>query len=341
MIGRVWVWFLLALLVIGSSVRADDDVLRIVYREQVTAFFSEAKATFTFAIEGKEEAAGKAEWLLVAKGRVLASGTAEAAVAPDKPALVVVERTLPPLTEGVVFPLQLKISFREAEAKKPAAELTQDLWLFSDNPFANRQKALAALEIKVFDPVGETTAALEKLEVPCERLTNSDAIADLSTGVLLVGEGTSLKDYPSIPRSFAKLAARGVEVICLAPADGEIPLPLQQKPDDGVPAQISLRRSDVIGELDKRLAAPRWVADASPVRSTLSVTSAGEEIKGEIGEAAIGWPWVEIRYAAPGSRVRICGLGIIRDWERSPAPRYLLSRLLEPAENAARTSKPE
>jgi hypothetical protein len=307
---------------------ADDEKARIEYREQVTAFFSEAKATLTFEISAKEEVAGKAQWLLLAKGRVLASGAAELTPSPDKPALLTIERTLPPLEEGVAFALQMKVSFVETDAKKPSAELIQDLWLLSENPFVNRIKALEALEIQLFDPTGDTVAALEKLEVPFERLNQADAISELSRGTLVIGEGISLKDYPSLPKSFCEVAARGVNVICLAPVDGEIALPLQASDDDAQPAQVALRRVDVIHELDKRLTA-RWIGDESPVRSELRLASAGEKIKGHIEEPGSGWSWVEVRYDKPGARAVLCGLGLIRDWDRSPAPRYLLARLLE------------
>ena len=40
-----------------------------------------------------------------------------------------------------------------------------------------------------------------------------------------------------------------------------------------------------------------------------------------------GWPWLELRYPAKKGRLLVCGFGIIRQWEATPAPRYLISEL--------------
>ena len=152
---------------------AQDAQPSIVYREQVTAFFSEAKAKFTFEIAAPKKVASTAAWMLTANGRV---------------------------------PLQLKVSFRVGEEKKPAAELTLDLWLFHDNPFVDREKSLETLTIQLFDPPGDTAAALEKLKIPFKPVANVDALPDVVQGVVLIGEGVSLNDYRSLPKCFATLA---------------------------------------------------------------------------------------------------------------------------------------
>ena len=90
------------LTVTGAS-QDEDAKASIVYREQVTAFFAAAETTFTFDISSSQELAGTASWVLVAKGRVLASGESEVTTSADKPATVAVERRLPPLNEGVAF----------------------------------------------------------------------------------------------------------------------------------------------------------------------------------------------------------------------------------------------
>jgi hypothetical protein len=317
-----WCWAV----AIGS---AEELPVSIAYREQVTTFFGEAKAKFTFEIAAKEETSGLAAWLLLAKGRVLASGESAITLAPERPAMLTIERQLPPLNEGVAFPLQLRVHFRAADSKQPAAELELELWLVSENPFLDRQQALESLPIHLFDPPGDTAAALEKLSVPFKRAYNADALPDLEKGVLLIGEGVSLKDYRSLPACFAKLASRGISVICLAPADGEIPLPVQTNEDQRQATQFVLLRLDVVAEFDKRLKSPCWVAGESIDLCAFRLSVSGEQTAAGVVEAGAGWPWAEVHYSDPSARMVLCGCGIIRSWDQSPVPRYLVANLLE------------
>ena len=324
--------------VLSPPARAEAPQVNIQYREQVTAFFAEADAHFHFDIATSSEVAGTVMWTLVANGRVLASGEVDARPTPDTPAVLSIERRLPTLREGVAFPLQLKVAFRSTDDKKPLHEIVQELWLLSDNPFADRQKWLDSLEIQLFDPVGDTAAAFQKLDVSFNQRHNADALSELSQGTVIIGEGTSLKDYPSLAKALPALAMRGVNVICFAASDGELLLPMQASDDNRAADQFSLRRIDVVGQLDKRLRSPRWVPDESVELRELSVRAAQSQIAGEIVEAGKGWPWLEVHYSQPSGRFVYCGFGLIKAWDQSPVPRYLLARLLEalPQETADR-----
>lgn len=324
--------FLLAGLINGvlsSPACAEAPQVSIQYREQVTAFFPEADVHFQFDIATTHEVAGTAMWTLVANGRVLASGEVGARPTPDKPAVLSIERRLPMLNAGVAFPLQLKVAFRSADDKKPLGEIVQELWLLSDNPFVDRQKWLESLQLQLFDPIGDTASAFEKLDVPFKQLHNADALSELSQGTVIVGEGASLKDYPSLTKALPALAMRGVNVICLAANDGELLLPVQANDESRAAEQFSLRRVDVVGQLDKRLRSSRWVPDEQTERSELAVTAADTQMRGEIVEAGKGWPWLEVHYSQPSARFVYCGFGLIEAWDQSPVPRYLLASLLE------------
>jgi hypothetical protein len=45
------------------------------------------------------------------------------------------------------------------------------------------------------------------------------------------------------------------------------------------------------------------------------------------------WPWVTVDYPETKGRFVFCGFNIVENWNRGPAPRYLLNRIL--------TSRPE
>jgi hypothetical protein len=61
----------------------------------------------------------------------------------------------------------------------------------------------------------------------------------------------------------------------------------------------------------------------NPVISSFLIS--GTEVTGAAG--AGGWPWVEIRWSQ-GSKLVLCGLGLIGQWDVCPAPQYGFLKLL-------------
>jgi hypothetical protein len=205
------------------------------------------------------------------------------------------------------------------------------LWIFPEDPFVNRSHWLKGLRICLFDPPGDTRQILDKMDVPFSRTANVDSLDTLNCGLLIIGEGTSLKEYRGLPEMMVKAAASGIPVLCLAPSDGDIVLPGSfaagtQLP---LPERLALRRNDVICELDKRLDALSWRANARPLSSSLLIKSERNRVVGEVVQSPDGWPWLEAGFPAEHGRLIICGFGIIRHWDAGPTPRFLFARILE------------
>lgn len=309
-----------------NSAEADESI-QIVAREQPTNYFGEQEAKLIFDITAAEVYEGRVRWRLATAGRTLASRDEELSLAADESQAVEVRHKLPPIKEGIVFPLELTITVVAAKDAEPATELKTPLYLFAANPFVDRKQWLESLQIQLFDPMETTAKVFTALEIPHTSLTNLDTLPDLKTGVVIVGEGVAWEDYGDLGSSLLAAASRGVSVICLAPAEAELPLPLGP-PGDDAPARISLRRRDVIREFDKRLSLV-WSADRAVELRDLSITAENDEITGHAAEPGRGWPWVEVQYDKPQARLVWCGFGLIRSWDESPAPRYLLLNLLE------------
>lgn len=313
--------------VIGlAAIAKADEPTRIVAREQPTNFFGEQEAKLTFNILAAEAFEGRVQWRLATAGRTLASREEELSLAADESQAVEVRHKLPPVKEGVVFPLELTITVVAAKNAEPAAELKTPLYLFGSNPFLDRKQWLESLQIQLFDPADTTAKAFTALEIPHTSLTNLDTLAELKTGVVIVGEGVAWEDYGDLGGSLLAAASRGVSVICLAPEEAELPLPLAAS-GDAAPTRISLRRRDVIREFDKRLSLV-WSGDRAVELRDLSI-AADDAITGRAAEPGSGWPWVEVQYGKPQARLVWCGFGLVRSWDESPAPRYLLLSLLE------------
>jgi hypothetical protein len=79
--------------------------------------------------------------------------------------------------------------------------------------------------------------------------------------------------------------------------------------------------------LDGRLDAVAWPPKDLIDLSRLTIKSDRDQVVAEAGQAPAGWPWLEVRYAAGKGRLLVCGFGIIRHWEETPTPRYLLCEL--------------
>ena len=69
-------------------------------------------------------------------------------------------------------------------------------------------------------------------------------------------------------------------------------------------------------------------------RGTARLRRSAVRLVGERGTVNVevtdgqGWPWVEMEYEG-GGRLIICGFAMIEQWESTPAPRFLLARMLE------------
>ena len=204
------------------------------------------------------------------------------------------------------------------------------LWIFAADPFYNRTKWVEGLKITLYDsdPKSKTAEALKSLKVPFEEVRNPAALADLKEGLLLVGEGVSLKDEAGLAEAMVQAASRGIPVLCLCPKEGIFPLP---GTDNGLPAPGSLtfHRQDIITKLDKRLDAAAWAPDNQVVARSLTIKAEDGKVIAEIQEGSKGWPWLQLDYPDQKGRLVLCGFPIIQRWDASPTPRYLLARLLE------------
>ena len=327
MSGRLMALAVLSCVIGLAHIGEGDEPINIVAREQPTNFFGEQEVKLTFNIPAAEAFEGRVQWRLVTAGRTLASRDDALSLAAGESQAVEVRHKLPPVKEGVVFPVELTITVVAAKGVEPAAELKTPLYLFGGNPFVDRTQWLESLHIQLFDPVEATAKAFTALELPYTSVTNLDTLADLKTGVVIVGEGVAWEDYGDLGGLLLAAASRGVSVICLAPGDAELSLPLGS-PGDAAPARITLRRRDVIREFDKRLALV-WSADRSVELRDLSIAAHKDDILGHAAEPGSGWPWVEVQYNKPQARLVWCGFGLIRSWDESPSPRHLLLSLLE------------
>jgi hypothetical protein len=122
-----------------------------------------------------------------------------------------------------------------------------------------------------------------------------------------------------------------VNVLCLSGVKAEIPLPTAKRGEPTTAQQLSFRQIDVLRDLDERLSM-HWTGEHAVVRQSLQLVAENDQVLARAVAPAFGWPWMEVRFSQQAGKSSVlvwCGLGLIRSWEESPTPRYVLLSWLE------------
>ncbi|MHC4180820.1 MAG: hypothetical protein ACYSWU_25250, partial [Planctomycetota bacterium] len=260
-------------LLAGAAPAADE--VAITPQEAWSGVFGGQDVTFNYTIDAPEDFRGRLGWSLSVDGRTLSRGETALAAQAGGPRPAAVRLRIPETRAGVVIRARLSLEVYDGGRGNRLASQDRTLWVFSSDPFALRFNWLKALKITLFDPQGDTQKILEQAKVPFRQIHNVAALPQMTGGLLVIGQGTSLEEYRSLPEILVRLAARGVPVVCLAPSAGKFPMPGAQTAEAGLPApkRVVLRRQDAITALDKRLDAVGWPPDGKIVAGTVSITA--------------------------------------------------------------------
>lgn len=298
--------------------------------------FADDKAGFLCAATAQRGATAEhlnwqVEWSLVVGDRTLKRGSSTVVVPGDSDIpLYHIEIPMPPIREGVVMPVRLRMNWRAGDNVN---RHTRQLYLFSRDPFASRQKFLENAQISLFDSEGNTAKVLEEYEIPYLRLLDLAAVDLVTKGILLVGEGVSLREQRHLAESLFLAAQRGVAVLCLAPKEGDVPLALERNGKLLRPSRMMLEHEQIVRHYDKRF---DLLHTLNPL--VLDATRSGSVVLAARWEEDLSrrdyWSWLDMEFPRrtpreSGGKFMVCGLGLMSHWEESPVPRYFFLRLLE------------
>ncbi len=309
----------------GRSLAAEPTA-KIVPQEGWSTFFGGGQVTLNYRLQSSVAMKGRLTWSHSAQRRPIARG--ERAVSVDKttPADVEISLQLPEVREGIVFDTDFTVQLLDSR-DDVVAEHQRVLRLFPSDAFFDRREWLDDLKIVLFDPDGKTSETFDDVAIPYKKAGNLSVLEETKEGIVVIGEGVSLADHRNLAEVMMRLAATGVSVLCLAPADGRMAFPGSEA-EQPASTSISFRRTDIITQLDKRLDAEAWPPDGEVVVAGLEMTSFRGRVLLSVTEAPQAWPWLEVTYPR-GGRLIVCGFGIIRCWQDGPTPRYLLARVFE------------
>ena len=319
-----------ALLAVACAAGAEEQDTRVVTRvspksSSCSAVFGGEKTRRQYRVVDPGGEASRLAWSLVAEGRVLSRGELGLDQRAKDVQSVDIEVAFPKVREGVVLDTTLTVKLLDANRKRVLAQDQRKVYVFGRNPFAQQKHWLKSLDIRLYDPLGDTAAALSAQKVPFKRVRSADALAGVRQGLVVLGEGISAK---TLVPAVSDLVKHGVDVLWLAPKSGQLPI-VGLGVDHGLPRpdRLVFRDLDVLGDLDDRLAADAWPSEGTVIRCRLGVRSRqGLCITSDEDQA--GWPWLECRYRQPRATLVVCGLAIIETWDSGPAPRFCFARML-------------
>ncbi|MEX1026829.1 MAG: hypothetical protein WD049_02305 [Candidatus Paceibacterota bacterium] len=312
-----------------STTATADIIVRPV--EHHTNEFGGREISRGFRVESDQPLVGRFVWSLSAQDRTLARGEQELRVT-EQAADVTIKFRLNALRDEVVLPITLTVAVVVEQDEVSRQELR--LWLFPDDPFGPRDEWLRSLDITLFDPVENTSQRFDDSHLPYRSTHNLAAIHDPEQpGILVIGEGVSLRKHRSLAETVLQAAASGRRVLLLAPADGSLTVPGTARdglPDGGAPGELRFARQHIISELDKRLDALAWQGTNNAVpASKFLIESRHNRVEATVSDESRAWPWLEVRYPESGGALVLCGFRVIEHWNSGPTPRFLLLRLLE------------
>ncbi|MHC4399799.1 MAG: hypothetical protein ACYTG0_08975 [Planctomycetota bacterium] len=314
---------------VPPEVRAAEADISVTVLEDWSNVFGGRRAEFHCAVTSRASFRGRAGWSLAVGRRTIVRGETSVAAGPQKTGSIEIQFDVPAVKQGVVMSAVLSVACYAPGASEPAASLEKTLWIFPEDPFANRSQWLKQSRIRLFDPVGKTRQVFQQAGIPFSQTHNVDSLSSLNEGLLVIGEGTSLEEYRGLSQIMVKTAAKGVPVLCLAPSNGQFDVPGTEGADLPRPTRLVLRSSDVIRELDKRLDARAWPPEGKVAAGGLVVISDRGHVIARVVEGELGWPWLEAGFSAKRGKLIVCGFGLVKKWDAGPTPRFLLARLLE------------
>ncbi len=299
--------------------------------ERHTNEFGGREITRSFRVESDKPFAGRFVWSLSAQERTLARGEQEIRIAAAM-GEVTVKFRVNELRDEVVLPVMLTVAVVVDQAEVAQKQLP--LWLFPDDPIGPRGEWLRSLDITLFDPEENTAKQFDDAKLPYRSVGNVAALDDpAQRGMLIVGEGVSLREHRSLAETAVRAAASGRRVLLLAPADGSLTVPGTAGdglPDGGIPGELRFARQHIITELDKRLDAQAWAgANNSVPSSKLLIESYRNRVEATVSDEVRAWPWLEVRFPESDGVLVVCGFRLIEYWNAGPTPRFLFVRLLE------------
>lgn len=298
--------------------------------ETWSTVFGEQATIRHFKISTARSFTGRVEWRITAGGATISRGEQHLVLNQGHPEILQVTATPPKVKPGISGEMVISIWAIEKDDSPPLAHIEKKISIFSPEILVDDLQQIKGANIHLFDPKKETAEIFRQAKIPFTLVRNIETITELKGGILVLGEGLSWKGYRGLASLLIEVVASGTSVLCLAPQDGSLPLPIIGGNEDenniNVVA-IDFRKENIINELHHKLDSHTWSPDKTSIRSSFFAQSQGNKLALHISNDSHGWPWLEIRFQKPDTILLFCGFGIIENWDANPTPRHLLEKI--------------
>lgn len=323
--SRLTGWVVLICLAATAWTAGQD--IGIIDHQPWRGYFGGQETVLRFSVHAVPSIEGRLTWRLAVMGRTAARGEQLLAVDANQTAFVDIPLQFPEPKPGVVVDAVLEVGIMDHARTQTLLTHNKVLRLYPENPFYQQTARMADDHLYLFDPETTTADRLTELEVPFTPVSNINALEDRRSGVLIIGEDILLGDYRGLFRQTLDAAARGMHVLYMAPAGGEIEMPGMGKTDLPHPRSVRFHGTEIIHRYDKKLDAVFWPPDGGVAVTGLIPSGDRDRVTGIFDHDTGGWPWIEFQYPS-GGRLIICGFGIMATWDAGPTPRFLLRDIL-------------
>ncbi len=322
-----WLAWVIALLLlpIAESTAAND--VEIIDHKPWHDYFGGQETVFRFGLSAVRPVEGLLTWRFVVFGATGVRGEQPLVIDAAQPLTVDISLRLPEPKPGVIVDALLEIAVIDDSDHQSMAVHEKKVRIYPNNPFYEQTVWLEQQDIHLFDPENTIADQLTELGVPFTPVSNLAALQDCRDGILIVGEAISFRDYRGLFAETLVMASRGMRVLCLAPAAGEIELPGMGASSLPHPYSIRFHGPEIISHYDKKLDHISWPPDGRIVAAGINLEGARGKVLGQVERQAGAWPWIEFEYAN-GGRLILCGLAIMEKWDATPTPRFLLFEIV-------------
>ena len=255
------------------------------------------------------------EFRVAREHRALASGT----VVVKETGVVTLPVALPDVKPGIAMQLELSISKPVDGTSVPLA--SGKVWAFSEMPFAGGADPAGTRRLYLYDPAGKTAEALEAIKLRIQCVDDFSALESVTNAFIVIHEGFSADSVRDFDERLAGFVRRANRVLLIAPSEGAFAIP--EGLDDcwyGGASKGLHRPSEILGtDYDLDLSG----INGCRFRLGCSREAVVLEVDAAKGHEAVIWT-----DSKTGGKVLFCGLGLISNWEKTPAARWLLTEIL-------------
>lgn len=272
------------------------------------------------------------QWRLLVENRALARGERKLDADQSKGDRDRIETTLrvqvPSIRDDLSMKCHLIVECFGSNGNLIAS--TENLfWIYGLDPFSGVRTAMIKTPIYLFDPHGTSAEVFRKSDLPYREIAKLERVNHIEHGLLVIGEGLSLEEYPQVDKAMVGAIGRGMSVLCLAPQNGVISLAGLPDSPYPRPERVEYANAEIVRRFDKRLDSTHWTGGIDSAQSGVLQIRRGSRILGQISNDRLAWPWIEADFSGPSRKLTICGLNLIAHWNETPVPRELLARVIE------------